>query len=103
MKRKKININPSWFVDILSYHENNKGELICLRNDGGNGYDYSSKKGIFEVKFSEDKTKKFKSLSNARKFYDSLLESKAIWDITGVFAELLEAHTLVEMENERAD
>jgi hypothetical protein len=38
-------------------------------------------------------TKEFTKLSEARAYYESLNEEKAIWDITTI-PELLECHTL---------
>jgi hypothetical protein len=61
-----------------------------LKYYGGQGYDYSSESGTFEVRTRT--TERFTKLSEARKYYDSLNEEKAIWDITSV-SELLECHT----------
>jgi hypothetical protein len=61
-------------------------ELISY---GGQGYSYSNEVGNFEVKAKENK--EFTRLSEAKKYYESLNEEKAIWDITNV-PELLECH-----------
>ena len=61
-----------------------------LKYCGGQGFEYSNEKGIFEVRAKE--TKKFTSLSEARLYYDNLNEEKAIWDLTDM-SELLECHT----------
>jgi hypothetical protein len=60
-----------------------------LKYYGGQGYYYSNENGKFEVKSKEIKI--FNKLSEARKYYDSLNEEKAIWDITKI-PELLEYH-----------
>ena len=57
----------------------------------GNGYDYSNENGMFEVRASE--TKQFTKLSEAKKYYESLNEEKAIWDLTTI-PELIECHVL---------
>jgi hypothetical protein len=62
-----------------------------LKYYGGQGYSYSKEIGKYEVK-SNQKTKIFDRLSDARNYYDSLNVGKAIWDVSGM-AELLEAHT----------
>jgi hypothetical protein len=59
---------------------------------GGDGYGAVKEEGVFEVKATETKT--FTSLSKAREYYDSLIDDKALWDITSL-PELLEAHTVV--------
>ena len=56
----------------------------------GQGYDYSKENGNFEVKYGNE-YKIFIHLSEAKKFYESLNEEKAIWDITTI-PELLECH-----------
>lgn len=61
-----------------------------LKYYSGQGYDYSTENGKFEVKAKE--TKQFTKLSEAKKYYESLNEEKAIWDITTI-PELLECHT----------
>ena len=61
-----------------------------LKYYGGQGFSYSNEVGKYEVK-TDNKVESFNSLSEARKHYESLNESKAIWDLTGM-AELLEAH-----------
>jgi hypothetical protein len=60
-----------------------------LKYYGGEGYLYSKEIGKFEVKAKENK--EFTRLSEAKKYYESLNEEKAIWDITNV-PELLECH-----------
>jgi len=60
-----------------------------LKFIAGDGYFYSNEIGKFEVKAKEIKI--FNKLSEARKYYDSLNEEKAIWDITRM-PELLEYH-----------
>lgn len=62
---------------------------------GGDGYGSSKEIGKYEVKYGgeeEEKLKEFTSLSQAVKFYDSLNEEKAIWDLNGC-PELLDCHT----------
>lgn len=61
-----------------------------LKYYGGQGFDYSNENGKFEVKANE--VKQFTKLSEAKKYYESLNEEKAIWDITTI-PELLECHT----------
>ena len=61
-----------------------------LKYYGGQGFTYSSENGKFEVRGK--KTRKFTSLSEAIKYYESLNEEKAIWDVTS-FPELLECYT----------
>jgi len=61
-----------------------------LKNYGGQGYGYSKEIGKFEVKSSFNKT--FDRLSEAKKYYESLNEEKAIWDRTNG-AELIDCHT----------
>ena len=68
-------------------------EEIKLEYYGGNGYDGVNEKGSFEVKASASKDKLFNSLSDARDYYNSLNEIKALWDLTTI-PELLEAHIL---------
>ena len=58
---------------------------------GGDGYGSSTEIGKFEVKAS--KTKTFNKLSEARKYFDSLNEEKAIWDLTRA-PELLDCYVL---------
>jgi len=62
---------------------------MVLKYYGGQGYEYSEEVGKFEVKAKT--IKNFNRLSEARSYYDSLNEEKAIWDITKV-PELLECH-----------
>lgn len=59
---------------------------------GGQGYAYTDEIGTFEVKIGEIETKKFSKLSEARLYYDSINEEKAMWDMTKI-PKLLEAHT----------
>jgi hypothetical protein len=59
---------------------------------GGQGYDYSNEIGLFEVKAKQNKT--FTSLKEAKKYYESLNENKAIWDITKI-PELIECHYII--------
>lgn len=61
-----------------------------LKFNSGQGFYYASENGVFEVKAKIDK--KFTSLSEARKYYESLNEEKAIWDMT-LIPQLLECHT----------
>ena len=61
-----------------------------LKYYGGQGYSYSGENGKFEVKANE--TKHFTKLSEAKKYYETLNEEKAIWDITSM-PELIECHT----------
>lgn len=61
-----------------------------LKHYGGEGYGYAKENGKFTVKATI--TKEFTKLSEARKYYDSLNEEKALWDYTRG-AELLDAHT----------
>ena len=55
---------------------------------GGQGFAFSKENGKFEVQATSS-IKVFTQLSEARKYYDSLNEEKAIWDITGM-PELLD-------------
>lgn len=61
-----------------------------LKYYGGQGYGYSKEIGKFEVKASTNKM--FDRLSEAKKYYESLNEEKAIWDLTTI-PELIESHT----------
>jgi hypothetical protein len=61
-----------------------------LKFNSGQGFSYASENGVFEVKATIDK--KFTKLSEARKYYESLNEEKAIWDMT-LIPRLLECHT----------
>lgn len=58
---------------------------------GGVGYRRSPEIGAYEVKATE--IKEFSLLSEARKYYDSLNEEKALWGLNG-WPELLECHTI---------
>jgi hypothetical protein len=60
-----------------------------LKYYGGQGFEYSNENGKFEVK--ANKTKQFTKLSEAKKYYESLNEEKAIWDTTTI-PELLECY-----------
>lgn len=60
---------------------------------GGDGYGGQPENGAYKVKCTNPKL--FNKLSEARKYYNSLNEGKALWAMKGL--ELLEAHTL---ENE---
>ena len=62
-----------------------------LKFISGQGYEHSKENGKFEVK--SNGVTKFTKLSEAKKFYDSINEEKAIWDKTYCFAELIECHT----------
>ena len=62
-----------------------------LKSYGGQGYGYSSEVGKFEVRAKE--VKEFTKLSEAKKYYENLNEEKAIWDLTGMFGELIDCHT----------
>lgn len=57
----------------------------------GNGFHGVKENGKFEVKAKE--TKQFTKLSEAKKYYQSLNEEKAIWDVT-LMPELLECVTI---------
>jgi hypothetical protein len=61
-----------------------------LKYYGGQGYGYSKETGKFEVKAKVNKT--FDRLSEAKAYYESLNEEKAIWDLTTI-PELIECHT----------
>ena len=54
----------------------------------GSGWGYCNSKGIFEVKWSNNKVK-FTDLKDAKKFYESIKEDKAFWDVTRL-PELIE-------------
>lgn len=67
---------------------------------GGNGWESAHKVGIFEVKATETKT--FTNINDAKKYYESLNEEKACWDLTTcdlttcgltTILELIECHT----------
>lgn len=61
-----------------------------LKYYDGQGYSYSKENGKFEVKANQNK--KFNNLSEAKEYYESLNEEKAIWDVTTI-PELIECHT----------
>jgi hypothetical protein len=61
-----------------------------LKYYGGQGFENFYENGEFEVEAKE--TKKFTKLSDAKKYYDSINEPKAIWECSG-FAELIECMT----------
>jgi hypothetical protein len=65
-----------------------------LQFNSGQGYGDSEENGRFIVKHS-DKETEFDKLSEAREFYDSINEEKAIWDMTKI-PELLECHSYFE-------
>lgn len=70
--------------------------MAQLEYYGGDGIEsVFSDNGKFEVHFGGDKNniRVFVSLKEAKRFYDSLNEEKALWDVTRI-PELLEAHTL---------
>lgn len=56
---------------------------------GGNGFGECDETGVFTVCFSKE-TKEFNRLNEAKKFYDSLDEEKAFWDLTRI-PELIDA------------
>lgn len=62
-----------------------------LKSTSGEGYSYAPEKGVFCVK-TDDILKTFTRLSEARKYYDSINEEKAIWQYKPS-AELLDAHS----------
>ena len=61
-----------------------------LKYYGGVGFLFSKENGLFEVKANANKV--FRKLSSAKKYYESLHEEKAIWDITNQIPVLLESH-----------
>lgn len=61
-----------------------------LKYYGGSGFSYSNKNGKYEVRYKE-LVKKFTDLEKAKKFFDSLDEEKAIWDVSGL-SELLSCY-----------
>lgn len=72
--------------------------MAKLEYYGGEGVEsVFNDKGNFEVKFGGDKNmiRVFVSLKEAKRFYDSLNEEKALWDMTRA-PELLECHTLAD-------
>lgn len=62
-----------------------------LKYYGGQGFGYSYEIGEYKVKATEERH--FTKLSEAKAYYESLNEEKAIWDISGA-PELLECHIL---------
>lgn len=62
-----------------------------LKYYGGSGFLNVPENGIFIVDSKDKKT--FNKLSEAIKYYKSINDEKAIWDITNT-PELLECHTL---------
>ena len=61
-----------------------------LKFISGQSFENFYENGKFEVKAKE--TKKFTKLSEAKKYYESLNEPKAIWECSG-FAELIECYS----------
>jgi hypothetical protein len=59
-----------------------------LKYFGGSGFEGLKENGKYEVKCKI--TKQFSKLSEAKKYYESLNEEKAFWDITNM-PELIEA------------
>jgi len=64
--------------------------MAKLEYYGGQGYDDSPEDGQYEVKASI--TKQFSKLSEAIEYFNTLNESKAVWDLNGI-PELLECWT----------
>lgn len=64
-----------------------------LKLYGGQGYENSNKNGKFKVQVV-GKVRLFTKLSKAKIYYDSLNETKAIWDLT-IIPELIEYHHTV--------
>lgn len=64
-----------------------KEEKHGLEYYGGSGFEGVEEDGKFKVEVESGK-KEFTKLSEARKYYDELMEEKVIWDIT-VIPELL--------------
>jgi len=63
-----------------------------LKYYGGQGYGYSKEIGKFKVKAKAKDNKTFDKLSEAKRYYESLNEEKAIWDVTTI-PKLIECHT----------
>ncbi len=63
---------------------------------GGDGWGGLSESGTFQVVANE--TKVFTNPHEARKYYESLHEEKACWDITRG-AELIECHVFTELSD----
>ena len=61
-----------------------------LKFISGQGFENFYENGKFEVDAKE--IKKFTKLSEAKKYYDSLNEPKAIWECSG-FPELIECYS----------
>ena len=61
-----------------------------LKYYGGQGFEGLSELGKYEVRANVDKS--FNCLSEAKEYYESLNEEKAIWDVT-FMSDLIEAHT----------
>jgi len=56
--------------------------MVKLKHLSGDGFEHFNEDGKFEVKSKGNEIKEFNKLSEAKKYYDSLNEEKAIWDIT---------------------
>jgi hypothetical protein len=67
-----------------------------LEHYAGQGYDQINPNSIFEVKCAFTRT--FTNIEKARRYYDALLEEKAMWQIYPV-AELLEAHRFTKVDS----
>ena len=77
----------------LNFPPDNTEKKISFIDYGGDGYDYSDEFGMFKVKYTGNE-KSFTKLSVARRFYERLKCSKAIWDVTKI-PELLDAVTMI--------
>lgn len=91
-KDKSKAIRHALFSHIDDYYslvETNKNQK--LYHYGGDGFDNLPENGIYEVRF--ETRKEFCKLSEARRFFDSLFRTKAIWDMESV-PELLDCYTL---------
>lgn len=69
-----------------------------LKYYGGSGFSCIRENGVFEV-LSADGINLYKKFSEAKKYYDSLKEEKAIWDITKV-PELLDSYIYMMVDDE---
>ena len=67
----------------LNFPPDNTEKKIAFIDYGGDGYDYSDEFGMFKVKYTGN-LKSFTKLSVARRFYERLKCSKAIWDVTKI-------------------
>ena len=64
-----------------------------IRNVSGSGWDYCNKNGKYQINWGYgNNTKYFTDFIEAKKFYDSINEDKAFWDITRL-SELIEVIT----------